>query len=26
LAINLLIYLKYIDFNYKLENFVKNCR
>ena len=26
LAINLLIYLKYIDFNYKLENFVENCR
>jgi len=21
-----LIYLKYIDFNYKLENFVENCR
>jgi len=26
LAINLLIYLKYIDFNYKLEISVKNCR
>ena len=26
LAINLLIYLKYIDFNYKLEIFVKYCR
>ena len=25
LAINLLIYLKYTDFNYKLEIFVKNC-